>query len=146
MKNFDKASMVAVEVTIGSGRVAVYTMTADEYIKLRQLHALGQNNCFLPDEDGIARWAARAVNHYNGLRIDPKRLHRIPDMDTHSYQGRWMDFERKACEVLGLEHLGYELMGKVKGYVPDGLQFGLIGWEIKSRRGMYRKGQVKKVR
>ena len=143
---FEKATMVGVEVSIGSGHVAVYTMTSDEYIKLRQLNALGLNNCFLPDEEGIARWATRAVNHYRGLRIDSKRLFRLPTMTTESYADRWMDFELAACEALGLEHYGFEMTGKADGYIPDGVQFGLICWELKARRGLYRQKQVKKHR
>ena len=143
---FNKATVIGVEVSIGSRKVAVYRMTSDEYIKLRQLNALGLNNCFLPDEDGIARWAARAVNNYEGLTIDPKRLIPIPEMDTKIYNGRWRDFEVAACKALGAEHIGYEYMGKVKGYVPDGLLFGLVSVEIKARRGMYREGQTKKTR
>ena len=145
MTTFNKATMVGVEVKIGSGHVAVYTMTSDEYIKLRQLNALGLNNCFLPDEEGVARWAARTVNHYTGLRIDSKRLFRLPTMTTKIYQGRWMDFEVAACEALGIEHYGYKMAGKVKGYIPDGVQFGEVCWEFKSSRGQYRKKQVQKI-
>lgn len=145
MTNFSKATVVYVEMSIGSGRVAAYRMTSDEYIKLRQLYALGQNNCFLPDEDGVARWAARAVNHYEGLRIDRARLIPIPGMDTKVYQGRWRVFEAAVCKAVGAEHIGYEYAGKVKGYIPDGLMFGVVSIEIKSRRGVYRKGQTKKT-
>ena len=143
---FNKATIIGVEVSLGSRKVAVYQMTSDEYIKLRQLNALGLNNCFLPDEDGIARWARRAVNKYEGLTIDHKRLFPIPDMDTGIYEGRWKDFEVKACEAMGADHLGFKLAGKVKGYIPDGLMFGCVSVEIKSCRGLYRKKQVTKSR
>jgi hypothetical protein len=140
---YNKSSMVAVEVTIGSGKIAVAIMPATEYIKLRQMNALGKNNCFLPDEEGAARWAARAINHYKGWDRSGVRIVPIPTMTTRSYQGRWQDFELAVCKVLNLEHIGFEARG-VKGYVPDAVDTLGLCWEIKSRRGMYRKGQVKK--
>lgn len=141
---FTKSSMVAVEVTLGSRKVGIAVLTSDAYVKLRQACALGHNNCFVLDEEGMARWASRAINHYEGWDRRGVRIVPLPSMDTKSYQGRWMDFEREACEVLGLTHLGYEMAGKVEGYVPDGIDALGLCWEIKSRRGQYRKGQVKK--
>lgn len=140
---FEKSSMVAVEVTIGSGKIAVAIMSSAQYIKLRQLNALGKNNCFLPDEEGLARWASRAINHYTGWDRHGVRIVPIPSMNTRSYAGRWMDFELAVCEALGLTHVGFEARG-VKGYVPDAIDSLGLCWEIKSRRGQYRKGQVKK--
>lgn len=141
---YEKAKFVAVEVRMGSRQVAVAVMLADEYIRLRQNNALGLNNCFVPDEEGAARWNALVINKYVGWNRSGVKIVKLPTMDTKSYNGRWMDFERATCEALGLEHLGYEMTGKVKGYIPDGMDAMGFGWEIKSRRGQYRKGQVKK--
>ena len=146
MKNtFEKATVIGVEVSIGSGHVAVYKMSSDEYIRLRQENALGLNNCFAKDEDGVARWQARAVNHYRGFPIERARLFPL-DMTTKVYPGRWKEFEVKACEAFGADHYGFEYAGKVKGYIPDGVMFGIVSVEFKSKRGKYQKGQAKKTR
>lgn len=146
MNQFEKATVIGVEVSTGSGHVAVYKMSSDEYIRLRQLNALGLNNCFAKDEDGVARWQARAVNHYTGFSIDRARLFPLPTMSTKVYAGRWKDFEVAACKAFGAEHIGFEYAGKVKGYIPDGVLFGIVSVEFKSRRGRYSKGQTKKTR